>query len=291
MEAWLQVLALGLSVAVAGLVDLAGRWKGLDPPGFRNPIRRATALTLVAGSLYLGVFAVLGNLGSDFEIDTTSLRAWDLFLLHFILVLVLMGWLYLGFARNTGTAVTTGQVFQQIGLVSPRTGMEILLGSGLGILIWLAVLVCLFVVVAALVALGYSHLLPSTPPPMIGWIVSLPLGLRLLVSVSAGLVEESFFRGFLQPRLGIIGSSFLFVVAHASYDQPFLLVGVTLLSLAYAGLAVWRQSIWAAVAAHTVFDAVQLLVVIPWALEHAPGGGLVAYLLDSIPIVGVASWS
>ncbi len=34
----------------------------------------------------------------------------------------------------------------------------------------------------------------------------------------------------------------------------------------------WRQNIWAAVMAHAVFDAVQLLFVLPVALELAPDG-------------------
>jgi membrane protease YdiL (CAAX protease family) len=62
-------------------------------------------------------------------------------------------------------------------------------------------------------------------------------------------------------------------MAHLSYDQPFMLVGVSLLSLLFAFIVRWRQSVWAAVAAHTVFDAVQLLVVIPFALKFMPQAG------------------
>jgi membrane protease YdiL (CAAX protease family) len=68
-------------------------------------------------------------------------------------------------------------------------------------------------------------------------------------------------------------STALFVLAHASYEQPLMLVGITLLSLIYGFLVVWRQSIWAAMAAHTLFDAMQLLVIIPWALQMLEEGG------------------
>ncbi len=51
-----------------------------------------------------------------------------------------------------------------------------------------------------------------------------------------------------------------------------MLVGVTLLSLVFAYIVRWRQSIWAAIVAHAVFDAIQLLFVIPWALRYLPGG-------------------
>ncbi len=51
-----------------------------------------------------------------------------------------------------------------------------------------------------------------------------------------------------------------------------MLVGVTLLSLLYGGLVRWRQTIWPAVVAHFLFDAIQLLVVIPAVLEFwSPG--------------------
>ena len=63
--------------------------------------------------------------------------------------------------------------------------------------------------------------------------------------------------------------------------KTLMLLGVTLLSLVYGGLVYWRQSIWAAIAAHALFDAVQLLVVIPAALRVLPGeaeGAVVLHL-------------
>ena len=63
-----------------------------------------------------------------------------------------------------------------------------------------------------------------------------------------------------------------------------MLLGVTLLSLIYGGLVYWRQNIWAAIAAHTLFDAVQLLVVIPAALRVLPGeaGGAIVLRLFGV---------
>ncbi len=46
-----------------------------------------------------------------------------------------------------------------------------------------------------------------------------------------------------------------------------MLVGITLLSLLYGLMVKWRQNIWPAIAAHALFDAVQLLVMIPVALR------------------------
>ncbi len=77
-------------------------------------------------------------------------------------------------------------------------------------------------------------------------------------------------------------STALFALAHLGYGQPFMLIGVTLLSLLYAELMRRRGSIWAPVAAHAIFDLVQLLVVVPlvaWRLEHLDATGPVASLV------------
>jgi membrane protease YdiL (CAAX protease family) len=126
-------------------------------------------------------------------------------------------------------------------------------------------------VALAISAAGGEQALPHQAPPIMSWLVALPIGVRVLVAISAGVVEESFFRGFLQPRIGITLSTACFVLAHLTYDQPFLLVGVTLLSVFFALLVRWRQTIWPAVVAHAMFDGIQLLVVIPMALKFLPG--------------------
>jgi membrane protease YdiL (CAAX protease family) len=54
-----------------------------------------------------------------------------------------------------------------------------------------------------------------------------------------------------------------------------MLVGITLLSLIYAFLTKWRQTIWPAITAHALFDAVQLLVVVPAALRMIEPRGVV----------------
>jgi len=156
---------------------------------------------------------------------------------------------------------------EQLGLVAPNVPREIGLGVLLGIAAWVVVLTGMMAIGGALYALGGDKALPKAPPAMVSWIAALPILVRLSISLSAGVVEEGFFRGFLQPRVGIVLSTGLFVLAHFSYGQPFMLIGITLLSLIYAYLVRWRQTIWPAIAAHALFDGVQLLVVIPGALK------------------------
>lgn len=260
--------------------------RGLLPPGFGgasavggrvwNPgiVRRSLALTCLWGVLWIGVFSPLATLGQATELDLSAVSTPQLFLLHLLFVLVMMVWYVLGFAGQPGFgfAGKNGWV-AQFGLRATSVWREIGLGLVVGVGAWFVVLVAMTLLALVLWWLGGAELLPTEPPSVVPWIAALPIAVRLLVSLSAGVVEESFFRGLLQPRLGILMSTALFVLAHASYEQPLMLVGITLLSLIYGFLVVWRQSIWAAMAAHTLFDAMQLLVIIPWALQMLEEGG------------------
>jgi membrane protease YdiL (CAAX protease family) len=164
--------------------------------------------------------------------------------------------------------VSLGRRFaEQLGLVAPSVPREIGLGVLLGIAAWVVVLTGMMAIGGILYAIGGDKAIPKAPPAMVPWIAALPILIRMSISLSAGIVEEGFFRGFLQPRVGILMSTCLFVLAHFSYGQPFMLIGIALLSLIYAFLVRWRQTIWPAIAAHALFDGVQLLVVIPGALK------------------------
>lgn len=353
----LEVLARLLVAAVpaaaaAFALDYMCARKGLLPPGFRIRWRRALAFVLVAGMLWIGIFRPLGELGLELQLDLRSISTPQLFLLHILMLLTVLGWLLLGFyapgagAGRAGAAAPVSppdapppsgapggpgapgaeastpppappvaaspltadlasaatspppapvspplpfpsraasflrQVAVQLGFRAPSLWLEIGLGLVLGIAAWLVVLAALLALAAALWALGGEDALPKRPSAIVPWIAALPVLVRVAVSLSAGFVEEVFFRGFLQPRVGIALSTLMFVLAHLSYGQPMMLVGITLLSLIYALLVQWRQTVWPAIVAHFVFDGVQLLVMIPLALRFlGPAGSGHASLL------------
>ena len=159
------------------------------------------------------------------------------------------------------------QLAAQFGFATQSVPRELGLGLLLGVGAWVAVLVGIMLIGLLLISLGAGDAVPRQPPALIPFIAGLPIVVKILISLSAGVVEEWFFRGFLQPRMGLLLSTVLFALAHFSYGQPFMLIGITLLSLIYGLLVKWRQNIWPAIAAHTLFDAVQLLVVVPGALR------------------------
>jgi membrane protease YdiL (CAAX protease family) len=61
--------------------------------------------------------------------------------------------------------------------------------------------------------------------PVIPWIVALPVGFKVAIVLSAMIFEEAFFRSFLQPRIGAVGATIFFTIAHGVYGNPAMLVG------------------------------------------------------------------
>ncbi len=72
------------------------------PPGFASPWRRATAAGLLGAIFYAAVFAPLGALGLEVDLDLSQTRPWELFSLHALLVVVLAGWGALAYAGRAG---------------------------------------------------------------------------------------------------------------------------------------------------------------------------------------------
>jgi membrane protease YdiL (CAAX protease family) len=262
-----------LAVMMAVWIERASSRRGLLPPGLRggdlrSGLRRGTALAILALVLLLVVAQPLSMAGALPEVDLDGVHPSHLFVSHALLIVALVGW-YL--AGSLGIASARVDPIRELGLGGRDPGRELALGTLAGLAGWAAVIVVMMALGGLMLALGGEELLPQEPPETVLWIASLPVWLRVAISFSAGFVEETFFRGFLQPRLGIVGSSLLFVMAHANYQQPWMLLGVALLSIFFALLARWRRGILAAAMAHTVFDAVQLLIVIPVMVEAGQG--------------------
>jgi membrane protease YdiL (CAAX protease family) len=297
---------VALALAGAVTLDYLCARKGLLPPGFRVLWRRLAAILVVTGLLAIGVFAPIGSLGLPTETDLSGITTPQLFLLHVLMLLTLGTWFLLGFAgRDARPRVPPAppvpslvgdlpelpaeaplvepspppvplsrRFAAQFGFVPPTTvPREIGLGLLLGLGIWAAVLMVVLLAAGVLWMIGGEGAVPTKTPPLVPFIAGLPFAVRFLISLSAGVVEETFFRGFLQPRVGIVVSTLFFALAHLSYGQPFMLIGITLLSLTYGLLVKWRQNVWPAIAAHVLFDGVQLLVLVPLALKFLQGTG------------------
>lgn len=76
----------------------------------------------------------------------------------------------------------------------------------------------------------------------------------LFFGVLAGVPEEVFFRGAMQSAWGVVITALVFGALHAATPAYFVYATVAggLLGL----LTVWREGLWAAIAAHTVIDMI-----------------------------------
>ena len=90
-----------------------------------------------------------------------------------------------------------------------------------------------------------------------------PIG-ALTIGLSAGLGEELIFRGALQPRFGLLFTSFLFAIIHVQYGLSPAVFQVFVLGLVL-GLIRQRGNLTMAIALHTLYNAalVALALIFP----------------------------
>ncbi len=92
----------------------------------------------------------------------------------------------------------------------------------------------------------------------------------LFMTLLVGVYEEVFFRGFLMTRLrrvtgswtaAVVVSTVVFVVPHLADQVPAALVLVTILSLVFSIVTVWRKSLIPAIVGHWLFNLFQFLAM------------------------------
>jgi membrane protease YdiL (CAAX protease family) len=193
--------------------------------------------------------------------DLTQMPFYSLFALHAILIIFLVGW----------WAFSGRPPLREFLQIRHERPLEVLsVGTAVGVGGWVVTLMTALVVALILQAIGLLQEPPGTPP-MIGWMAALPLWKKATIVLSAMTVEEFFFRSFLQKRIGLLASTLLFGLAHFTYGQPLLLIGVTVISL-IIGLTFWRtKNVLPGIIAHGVFDAIQLFVIVPFAVRMTGG--------------------
>jgi membrane protease YdiL (CAAX protease family) len=243
-------------IAMVGLNERFGLFRGADE--FRSPAMKYAAYAwLGLFLLILGLLITASSLRPPTAKDLEHVSFYSLFLLHIILIVFLFGWWLL-----TGRP----RLSQFLNLHRERAGELVMGGFAIGVGGWVITIV-MAVIISAIISASGLMSKPPEPPPMIGWLAALPMWKKATVVLSAMTVEEAFFRGWLQKRVGLIASTVLFALAHAGLGQPLLLIGVTIISLVI-GFAFYRtKNLIPGVIAHGVFDAIQLFVIIPIAYQ------------------------
>jgi membrane protease YdiL (CAAX protease family) len=230
--------------------------------GFEEPGRRAVAMGLLAGVLLLTVAIPFAGGLAGAQPETKELSLVSVFAVHGMLLFFLACYYALSGRQS---------IVAFLRLRSENAGAELARGVLIGVAGWL------LTILTAMVLVGLWYLVahrgrPETGggaiSPTIVWLVSRPLWVRLTIVASAMVVEELFFRSFLQPRVGAVAATLMFTAAHGAYGQPLMLVGILVISTVLSVTFARSRSVLPCIAAHGVFDAIQMFVVIPWYLSQ-----------------------
>lgn len=247
-----------IGLVYGSIVYLNERHGLLSCDRFRSAAARYGAYAWLGFFMLALVVLVVGSaLQPPTAKQLESAPFYSLFALHAVLIVFLVGWWLL---------TERPPLRQFLNIPREGTAEAVLLGIAVGFGGWIVTILGALTVALILRETGVMAEDPK-PSPMIGWMASLPLWKKGLIVLSAMTVEEAFFRGFLQKRVGVIASTILFALAHAGLGQPLLLIGVSVISLVI-GLTFYRtKNLIPGIVAHGVFDAVQLFVIIPIAFK------------------------
>ena len=199
------------------------------------------------------------------EANARELSLVSVFAVHATLVFFLICYYALSGRRS---------ILDFLSLRSDRPAHDLAVGAGIGLVGWV------LTILTAAVILGIGYVLSpkerggpaeASVSPMIVWLVAQPVWVKALIVLSAMIVEELFFRGFLQPRVGPVAATLMFTAAHGAYGQPLVLVGILVIAAVLAVTFALYRNVLPCVMAHGVFDAIQMFVIIPLALRSIPG--------------------
>jgi len=96
----------------------------------------------------------------------------------------------------------------------------------------------------------------------------------LLLALASGIAEEMFFRGALQPAVGIFWASIVFGACHFLPRRELALWSVYAVGMGFAfgGLYEWTGQLLAPIAAHVVVNGINLPRLARRAEERSPDG-------------------
>ncbi len=99
-------------------------------------------------------------------------------------------------------------------------------------------------------------------------------GQILALAALSGIAEEAFFRGALQPRVGLVAASLLFGAAHFVPRREFLpWTGFSIAAgFVLGGLFAWTGNLIAPIVAHAVVNGVNLTLLVRDYAPDSDGG-------------------
>ncbi len=257
------VFVLLLAAGCAGILLSFARARSravFAEDGFTQPGRRTLAVSLLGAVLLLTVAIPFAGGLAGGQPEKKDLTLLSLFAVHLILAFFLAFYYALS-GRSSA--------MDFLRLRSARPAADLGAGFLIGFAGWLLTILALLVVIGLWYVLR-RNVAPAggrEVSPTIVWLVTQPLAIRILIVVSAMIVEELFFRSFLQPRVGALAATLMFTAAHGAYGQPLVLVGILVISAVLSVTFALYGNVLPCIVAHGVFDSIQMFVLIPLALR------------------------
>ncbi len=256
-----MIAASAAAVLALVLIVLNERLDLFSQDHFPTRAHKLGAYGLLIGSAVVvaALIAESSQAPADAE-KLASLPFWSVFSLHAILVCFLGAWWLFAGRPAIGAFFNLRRASVQD---DAMTGFAVGVGG------WIVTIIV--AVVAGLILQEFGQIGPDIKPPdAIPWMAALPVYKKVMIVFSAMTVEELFFRGWLQKRVGLIVSTVAFVIAHAGFGQPLMFIGISVVSI-LIGLTFYRtKSLLPCIIAHGVFDAIQLFIIIPVAVQFMP---------------------
>jgi membrane protease YdiL (CAAX protease family) len=258
------LLAALLALAVLVLLAATGRLRFVadEMPSWT---RRVVALLLLWGVFVACVFYPAVSPGEAVDVDPATLWFPSIFIGHLVLTVFLLVWWGLAWPMP----------LRRFLRLEDAVADDLRFGLGVGVVGWVCAIAASGAVAAVVFGLlghgadGTESLnQPFEVPPLLVWLSQLTVWRKLIVVAVAMTVEEAFYRAFLQTRLGWLLSSVIFALSHGGYGLPTLTASVFAVSLVIGWALRRRGNLLPCIVAHGIFDGVQLLVVMPIAVEH-----------------------
>lgn len=139
--------------------------------------------------------------------------------------------------------------------------------------LWDWIIIAFLALLATAICLVLAKQHPTMPlrGSILAQIYGVPIALRAAMVFTAGICEETLFRGYSIERLKLLTGSIwlggliatvLFALAHTPrYGFSTGLLGVAAIGAALALLYIWRRNIWPCVALHWFIDGLSLLII------------------------------
>jgi membrane protease YdiL (CAAX protease family) len=249
---WLGVALAALLTAILACLPLIpalrrwlARWLPIDPHSVVHTTALAFAIYQIG--LSLGQMALIGDLENLTDV-ALALNVWDLVLTG--VPLALFALLGVGlFIRRGG-----GSTLERLGLRLPTWRQLVVALVVTGLL--LAFDYLLSVTWEAVDPAGYD-LLKRVTENIFGGLAT--VGGALALGLSAGISEELLFRGAVQPRLGLLLTTFLFALGHLQYGLTLATFEVFIIGLVL-GLLRRRTSTSICIVIHAAYNTVGTLL-------------------------------